>query len=282
MKLKKVIMIVLIVILAMALICAVVFVCGVSDRLTVTRYSVETPRVGTPVRLLMLSDLHSCIYGYGQLELMAAIEKEAPDIVVMTGDMSDDGTPDGGLIMLLRALEGKYPCFAVNGNHEHCRKGLAEKLGNIFRSYGITVLCGDSATVEVRGEKLSICGVDDVLIGIRDYREQIFEAGARAECGSFTVLLAHRPELYSLHDSLGRFDLILSGHAHGGQWRLPGIINGLYAPDQGLFPRYTGGVYNDYSAELIVSRGLAKHLSIPRVYNRPEVVVIDIVPSETQ
>jgi len=95
----------------------------------------------------------------------------------------------------------------------------------------------------------------------------------------FTLLLSHRPE--RIEDYLGYpFDLILSGHAHGGQWRLPGIVNGLYAPNQGLFPKYAGGRYDFEDTAFLVSRGLARESTkIPRVFNRPELVVVDLIPA---
>ena len=92
----------------------------------------------------------------------------------------------------------------------------------------------------------------------------------------FSVLLFHRPENPEEYASLG-FDLVLSGHAHGGQWRIPGILNGIYAPHQGFFPKYAGGRYEIENTVMIVSRGLAKESNaVPRIFNRPEIVVIDI------
>ena len=101
------------------------------------------------------------------------------------------------------------------------------------------------------------------------------------EVGKFSVLLAHRPE--RIEDYLQYpFDLIVSGHAHGGQWRIPGILNGLLAPNQGFFPPYAGGQYDFADTTLIVSRGLARESTrIPRIFNRPELVVIDLVPEQT-
>ncbi|MBQ4118259.1 MAG: metallophosphoesterase, partial [Oscillospiraceae bacterium] len=94
---------------------------------------------------------------------------------------------------------------------------------------------------------------------------------------SFNVLLVHRPEYIEQYAKLG-FDLVLCGHAHGGQWRIPGVLNGIYAPGQGVFPKYAGGIYEVNGTTLVVSRGLAKESTpIPRVFNRPELVIIDII-----
>jgi len=96
----------------------------------------------------------------------------------------------------------------------------------------------------------------------------------------FSLLLSHRPDMTDLYESL-RFDLVVSGHAHGGQWRIPLLLNGLYAPHQGLFPRYAGGLYRLNGTNLLVSRGLSRETTpLPRIFNRPEVVIVDIVPEK--
>lgn len=100
--------------------------------------------------------------------------------------------------------------------------------------------------------------------------------------GLYTILLAHRPEWIDLYGTYD-FDLVLSGHAHGGQWRLPGLINGVFAPDQGMLPKYAGGKYGVNGTTMIVSRGLAREsTSVPRIFNRPELVVVDLVPGEVE
>ncbi|MBR4319366.1 MAG: metallophosphoesterase, partial [Oscillospiraceae bacterium] len=97
-----------------------------------------------------------------------------------------------------------------------------------------------------------------------------------AQNGNYTILLSHRPELFPLYENC-QFDLVLSGHAHGGQWRIPYLLNGLYAPNQGLFPEYAGGKYQSGQVTMLVSRGLARESTkLPRFYNRPELVVIDL------
>ena len=108
---------------------------------------------------------------------------------------------------------------------------------------------------------------------------QLSQAGSQVEPETFSVLLAHRPERIEAYLE-SPFDLVVSGHAHGGQWRIPGILNGFIAPNQGLFPQYAGGQYDFEDAALIVSRGLARESTrIPRIFNRPEVVVIDLTPA---
>ena len=124
-----------------------------------------------------------------------------------------------------------------------------------------------------------LAGLDARLV-VRTYTIESEQAAQDGE--AFSILLTHRPE--RVEDYVGRgFDLVLAGHAHGGQWRLPGLINGLIAPNQGLFPRYAGGRYAlDGDTTMIVSRGLARESTrIPRLFNRPELVVVDILPEGT-
>lgn len=261
---------------------------GFYNALKVVHYTVNADNVAQPIRVALVTDLHSCAYGEDQRELLEAIEKEAPDLVLLGGDIFDHEIPNDRAAAFLKGIQGKYPCYYVTGNHEFWsgEEGFAEKMA-ILDAYGVIRLSGDMDTIEIKGTKLNICGVDDpyawadngFLIENRDgsYREQVQQVAELARNGHFTILLAHRPELFSYYSQYG-FDLVLSGHAHGGQWRIPGILNGVYAPNQGLFPAYTGGRYEQNGTVMIVSRGLARESTrVPRFYNRPELVVVDLI-----
>ncbi|MBE6611636.1 MAG: metallophosphoesterase [Ruminococcaceae bacterium] len=250
-------------------------------RLMVRRYSVEADPIASPIRIALVTDLHSCRYGENQRELTSAIAEENPDILLLGGDIFDDRIDDTGTAEFLAAIAGKYPCYYVTGNHEWWSGEVrfAEKMA-ILAEHGIPVLAGEWETLTVRGEQINICGVDDPD-GARAGHAEAFEhqlaaAESAAENGYYTVLLSHRPEYgeaYAARD----FDLVLCGHAHGGQWRIPLLLNGLYAPDQGLFPKFAGGHYTLGDTEMIVSRGLARETTvIPRIFNRPELVIIDV------
>ncbi|MEG2857947.1 MAG: metallophosphoesterase, partial [Clostridia bacterium] len=143
---------------------------------------------------------------------------------------------------------------------------------------GVIVLEGDCKTLKIGTQYINICGVDDpTYIGKYATVEQIKTVDAAADNKLFTILLSHRPELFDEYAKCD-FDLVLSGHAHGGQWRIPGILNGLYAPGQGLFPKHAGGQYAMGDNLMIVSRGLARGGNvIPRIFNRPELVIIDLM-----
>ena len=261
---------------------------GFYNALKVVHYTVKADAAAQPIRVALVTDLHSCAYGEDQRELLEAIEKEAPDLVLLGGDIFDHEIPNDRAAAFLKGIQGKYPCYYVTGNHEFWsgEEGFAEKMA-ILDSCGVIRLSGEMDTIEIKGTKLNLCGVDDpyawadngFLMENRDgsYREQVERVAAIAQNGHFTILLAHRPELFSYYSQFG-FDLVLSGHAHGGQWRIPGVLDGVYAPNQGLFPAYTGGRYEQNGTVMIVSRGLARESTrVPRFYNRPELVVVDLI-----
>lgn len=258
-----------------------------SDELQVVRYAVHTEDGFPSIRIAQVSDLHSCAYGDDQRELLEAIDRENPDLVVLTGDIFDGSLPMEPAVAFLRGVQGKYPCYFVTGNNEYEKGGdaFAERMA-VLTEYGIIRLSGDVAVLRVRDASINICGVDDPCAWADSddpqesretrYKEQVAQAAALAQNGNYTILLAHRPEYFDFYCELG-FDLVLSGHLHGGQWRIPGLLDGLYAPDQGFFPAYTGGKYEKNGAVMIVSRGLARETTnVPRVNNRPELVIVDL------
>lgn len=251
-----------------------------NTKMKIQHYSLESEKLTAPVRIVLITDLHSCSYGKGQRELIDAIHAQKPDIILLGGDICDDKLPHRNTELVLRAIADKYPCYYVTGNHEYWSREI-EKILKIFESYNVPVLEGSFDTIDVRGQKLNICGISDPDIlkyTDKNYSitEQLKDAAVASENGNYSILLAHRPELIDSYLNYD-FDLILAGHAHGGQWRLPGIINGLFAPNQGFFPRYAGGKYRFDDSYMIVSRGLARESTrIPRIFNRPELVVIDL------
>ena len=241
-------------------------------------YAVETEKLSAPVRLAVLADLHSCGYGEGQRDLLDMVEglDPQPDAVLLAGDIVDDELPEDNAWTAVEGLAAVYPCFYVTGNHEW-RGGEAERICADMEARGVTVLRGAAVDLTAQnGQTIQVCGVDDPEAGMEG---QLAQAGGQVEPEKFSLLLAHRPEGIESYLEYP-FDLVVSGHAHGGQWRIPGILNGLIAPNQGLFPKYAGGRYDLENATLIVSRGLARESTrVPRIFNRPEVVVIDLTPA---
>ena len=182
----------------------------------------------------------------------------------------------------MRQLSAQYPCYYVSGNHE-AWTGEMDALYQQTEEAGVTVLRMSSGVLTVRGQRIALCGIPDpyemVFSGAPDTEEQLRQALEDVDSADFTVLLAHRPELLTKYAQFP-FDLVVSGHAHGGQVRIPGVLNGLYAPNQGWFPKLAGGAYTQDGTTLIVSRGLAVRTRLPRIFNRPEVVLVRCVPAE--
>jgi len=265
---------------------AVTFMLLACDRrLCVKEYTLEASGITSPVRIALITDLHNSKYGKNQCQLLDAIHKQSPDLILLGGDLFDDSDAHPHTEQFLSGIAGKYPCYYVTGNHEH-RHGpdsFAIRMG-ILEKYNIPVLSGSFETISVNGQTVSICGVDDPMAIMSNsgeplvpFEEQLRAVSAAAETDGCTVLLSHRPEYFETYCGYD-FDLVLCGHAHGGQWRIPLLLNGLYAPQQGLFPKYAGGLYRENGTAMIVSRGLCRGKSfIPRIFNRPEVVIIDLV-----
>ena len=228
------------------------------------------------VKCVLVTDLHSCYYGRDQIVLIKMIDKENPDIIFLGGDIFDDNIDDDNAMIFLEDISKKYKCFYVSGNHEYWSERIDE-IKEKVRNLGITVLEGDCETIEVNGRLIDVCGVDDpTRMYERQFIEQLDNAYAKTSDDHYRILLSHRPErtdLYAKYD----FDLILSGHAHAGQMRIPFINVGIYAPNQGLLPKYVSGIYTlDNGSRLVVSRGLARESTpAPRFFNHPEIVMID-------
>ena len=250
--------------------------CAALDtRLKTVTYTIESPKITTPVRLAVLADLHGCGYGKNMQNLLAAVRAANPDGILLPGDFFDDEHPEDNAHLAATLLAAEYPTFYVTGNHE-IASFRSEELKDAMRSYGVTVLEGDAVPLEVRGETIFIGGADDPTIGGAKARAQRKAARDAVPEGAFSILISHRPELTEDYAALG-FDAVVSGHAHGGQWRIPGLLNGVYAPHQGIFPDYAGGRFDLGTTELIVSRGLARETTlVPRIFNRPEMVIVEI------
>lgn len=252
------------------------------QRLKIVHYEIQNEKSDSKMRIAFVSDLHSCKYGENMSVLIENIRAQNPDMVLFGGDIFDNNKiTDDNAIVALETLGEEFNCYYVSGNHE-VRGGKLDYYKEIVENCNVKVLDGISSGMAVSYVNGSpdIYGFDDLLAyeNIEAQLEDMENAvdNYRFE-DSFNILLIHRPEYIEHYEKLG-FDLVLSGHAHGGQWRLPFVLNGLYAPGEGLFPKYAGGFYEVNETALIVSRGLARESTpIPRIFNRPELVIIDIV-----
>ncbi|MCL2077308.1 MAG: metallophosphoesterase [Oscillospiraceae bacterium] len=249
------------------------------------KYKIKSGKIKGKIRLAVLSDLHSFNHGSKhepQEKLVRAVKAQNPDAILMAGDIADHIIPHANTKILLRRLS-EYPKFYVTGNHEY-KSGEINEIKRFFRELGAEVLEGVNRKVRLGENKINIAGVDDAVIGGERFKKQLQNCAQNIEYDLFTIFLAHRPEKVNLYKRLNP-DLILTGHAHGGQIVIPHVVNGIYAVNQGFFPKYTGGLYEvggnpktKIPCKMVVSRGLSKSTrGIPRVFNRPELVIIDVV-----
>ena len=252
-----------------AVVIALPFVCN--ETLQETYYTVRSEKVSSPMKIAFISDLHSSFYGKDMCELEDSVDAFSPDIVVFGGDLFDKVWGEENSVTLVKKLVAKYDCYYSVGNHE-IRTGYdpLKLVKSEMRNAGVTVLDGQYTDI---GD-IRLSGIDGWI-----YADQLDPCIASISPDKFNILIDHFPEEFPRLSKEG-FDLILSGHAHGGQIRLPLILpNGLYSPGEGLFPKYTGGEYFMDGSEMIVSRGLFRKmldLIAPRVFNRPEVVYITV------
>ena len=272
------------IVLAAAAVCFAAAVVGtlMSLRHVIRQYTVSTDKMTAGnLRLILISDLHAMRYGKKQEHLLSEIAALKPDLLLFAGDVLAEDKDRAPALELLEALGKRYPCYYVTGNHEY-RSDKPDEVRAIVRSYGITVLCGTSVLCDTACGQIRIAGIDDLQeAGLEGALAQA-ETALNNDDGVFTVFLCHHPELsVRLAEEYGKaFDLALSGHAHGGQWRIPGLINGVFAPHQGIFPKYAGGLYDlGENRTLVVGRGLGKSFPIPRIFNPPELVCIDVTAS---
>ena len=240
------------------------------DGLTVRYYSVTSPHVSKSHTYVVITDLHSTYYGENQKQLTEKIRETDPEAIFLVGDISEDRRPFDGTAALLSQIADTYPCYYVTGNHERWTD-YTDNVKGLYEEYGITVLAGDSIDL---GDGIRLHGLDDPLFYPSDMDFFFALEDLPVSDDKFDLLLSHRPEYSKMYASLG-FDLTLCGHAHGGQVRLPGIVNGLYAPHQGFFPEFAGGEYEIDGRRIIVSRGLMID-ELPRIFNPPELLVVKV------
>ena len=249
------------------------------ERKTYTIRSPELPDVFDSYRIAQVSDLHNAEFGDRNQRLLEMLREAEPDMIAITGDLIDSRKANIAVVLAFAEEAVKIaPCYYVSGNHE-ARVPEYRELKAGLEAAGVTVLDDARVEIEISGKSITIIGVNDPSF-LADYLTSDAAVMDRklselsSEDASFTILLSHRPELfdtYAAHD----MDLVLTGHAHGGQFRLP-LIGGLIAPNQGLFPKYDDGLYSEGNTNMIVSRGLGNSIIPFRFNNRPEVVLIEL------
>ena len=240
----------------------------------------KIPEAFTGFRIAQVSDLHNAEFGDGNEKLIELLSQTDPDIIVITGDLIDSRHTDIEIALeFARQAINIAPIYYVSGNHE-ARVREYEDLKMGLAEAGVIVLEDQKVQITREGESISILGIDDPSFQ-EDYLCGDSESVARQaitdlqnESDRYTILLSHRPELFDLYVDTG-MDLVLSGHAHGGQFRLP-FIGGLVAPNQGFFPKYDAGLFSEGSTTMIVSRGVGNSIIPIRFNNRPEIILVTL------
>ena len=233
--------------------------------------------------LCQVSDVHNEARGEGNAALLRALREAAPDLICITGDFLDSRRTDLDFALELAGqLAEIAPAVYVTGNHEARLKDLSALEAGLA-ARGVRVLRDDWTPLARGGEEIALLGLDDPGFAAGEdwtLAEGLDQTQARlsallAQAGDrFSLVLSHRPELLPAYAEAGA-DLVLSGHAHGGQVRLPGI-GGLFAPGQGILPRLTSGVHARGETRLVVSRGLGNSAFPLRVFNPPEIVTVTL------
>ncbi len=259
------------------------WMCYTNLSVGITRYEVAfevLPESFAGFRIAQVSDFHNAGNDRSAERLSEKIKKENPDIIVLTGDLVDSNRTDVDVaINLVEKLVDIAPCYYVTGNHEAwLEPGKYEELESRMLACGVTVLRDEEVLLSRGGQQISLVGVDDPDLAIQTSRLVVASAptliNQLSTEKSFAILLSHRPEYYEKYLE-SDVNLVLSGHAHGGQFRLP-FVGGLVAPGQGMFPEYDSGVYREDDFAMVVSRGVGNSIIPVRFNNRPEVVVVEL------
>lgn len=238
------------------------------------------PEVFDAYKIVQISDLHDAQIGENNEKLIAMTAEAEPDCIVLTGDFVDSSRfyPERSL-SVAEALVKIAPVYYVSGNHEAILPDAEyQALTDGLRALGVCVLEDESAELTRGGQSIRLIGLTDIGFhpGTLEEKKDALRTALSALLpeDEFSVTLAHRPELMDVYSECGA-PLVLSGHAHGGQIRLPGI-GGLIAPGQGLFPKYTEGKYEENGTAMVVSRGIGNSVLPLRVNNRPQIVVVQL------
>lgn len=251
----------------------------VADTAVISNSRIPAPFSG--FRIAQVSDLHNAEFGKDNDTLLKLLSENQPDIIVITGDLVDSRRTNMDIALnFVKAAVQIAPVYYVSGNHE-ASLSQYDTLKTGIEAAGAVVLEDRSVQLDRSGEAVTLMGLSDPNFALRSGILEDSSAlvtsklkGLMNAANGYTILLSHRPELLSCYADCG-VDLVFSGHAHGGQFRLP-LIGGLVAPNQGLFPPYDAGVFQDRSTDMVVSRGLGNSIIPLRFNNRPEIVIVEL------
>ena len=270
-------------VVAAVLIALVIWIAWGNTALELNTYTVTSSRLPKNFdgyRIAHVSDLHNAEMGESNEKLLSMLREADPDMIAITGDLIDSRNTDVEIaLQFVQEAMKIAPCYYVSGNHE-ARVNEYEEMKTGLISAGVIILEDAQTEISIEGETITLIGINDpsfqtdYLFGNAETVMSSKLSELHTDGDGFTILLSHRPELfdtYADHD----VDLVLSGHAHGGQFRLP-FIGGVVAPNQGLFPEYDAGIYTEGNTNMLVSRGVGNSILPFRINNRPEVILIEL------
>lgn len=224
-------------------------------------------------RITQVSDLHDALFGENQDKLIKKVKKTNPDAIFITGDLIDSNRYHlDQSLMAVREFVKIADVYYVMGNHEVAINQVS-KIYEALEKLGVYILPNAAVWIERNGERIAVAGIEDPLNGV-DTERMLDMALANVPKDAFTVLLAHRPEKFDIYVK-NEIDFVFTGHAHGGQVRIP-FVGGIIAPGQGFFPKYTAGFYEENHTTMNVSRGLGNSMAPFRIFNFPEIVVVEL------
>ena len=240
----------------------------------------ELPEAFDHYKIAQVSDLHDAEYGRNNAQILKALRDEAPDIIVITGDLSDEYHP-GSEAALKFAEEAAAiaPSYYVTGNHEARMGADYIPFMRALRKRGIHILHNENVRLEKGKDSIILAGIDDPEFSGSERKLHAAVTKSALQkvhlSEGFTLLLAHRPEFLDLYAEAGA-DLVLAGHTHGGQRRVP-FIGALVAPGQGFLPEYDAGLYEKNGTRMVLSRGLGNSFVPFRINSRPEIVFVELL-----
>ena len=233
-------------------------------------------------KIVQLSDLHDAKFGENHLDVVNEVKSIGPNAIFITGDFIDRNRYKlEQSLILVKELQHVAPIYYVTGNHEISTNDVA-RIKEELQQLGVRILSDEVEIITSdKNESIAIGGIEDPLSSTLEDEEAvklaIHNTFKRIPAETFKVLLSHRPEQFDIYVN-NQIDITFSGHAHGGQFRIPGV-GGLLSPGQGLFPKLTSGVHEKEGSRLVVSRGLGNSIMPIRLFNQPEIVVVTLKKS---
>ncbi|MBE6151320.1 MAG: metallophosphoesterase [Firmicutes bacterium] len=255
------------------LMCVILFLYSQNNFIQITHYQITNDKIPNNFdgyKIIQISDYHNVKSKILNKKLINNIKKINPDSIVITGDLVDATNTDiNQAIKFIQELKD-FPVYYVTGNHETWINNYELLKINLIKN-NITILENDVVTIEKENQTINLIGIDD-SVSKNNALDKIDNIEYNPK--KYNILLSHRPELFDVYIEKN-IDLALTGHAHGGQVRIP-FIGGLIAPEQGLLPKYTSGIHKDSNTTMIVNRGIGNSVIPLRINNHPELVLITL------